>query len=496
MSMTTGAGSMVGGTDDARRLRALFDHLPAMIAFWDRDLHNVIANEAYVEWFGFTPEQMRGIHIREVLGEEVYAKNLPFITGALAGEEQLFERTLIDTAGNTRHTQASYVPEIIDGEVQGFFVLVTDVTPRVTAQRAMDEAQRLAQLGSWSYDLRTEDVTWTAELYRIFGEEPGNFVPTRQAIADRVHPDDIERLLASQDTARETGQGYANTYRIVRPDGTVREVHSRGEPHFVGDEMVRLSGTVQDVTETNEAARELSRVNRELRQANQLSADVLAMLGHDVRAPLGVLLGFLEELVDGWATTPEEVRLAHARRVQRAAQRLENLIDNILSLATLDAASLVPRPSAVSVAEVVADVLGSISGGDTVEVTVVGDPVVTLDPFHLRQILANLVANAFRYGEPPVSITVRTDPEGCLMVSVRDHGPGVPAELADTLFERFVHAGTPKEGSGSASGFGLYIAARLAAANGASLSYEATDGACFTLTLPAARPDVVGISHA
>src|SRR5512141_869073 len=102
--------------DEGRLLHALFDRLPAMIAYWDRDLRNVVANDAYIEWFGFTPSRMRGIHIREVLGEAVYALNLPYIQGALAGQEQLFDRTLVDTLGRTRHTQASYVPDVVDGE--------------------------------------------------------------------------------------------------------------------------------------------------------------------------------------------------------------------------------------------------------------------------------------------------------------------------------------------------------------------------------------------
>ena len=149
----TGTQPVSAARDDARLLRTLFDQLPALIAYWDRDARNVVANAAYVEWFGFRPEEMVGLHISEVLGAEVYAKNLPYIEAALAGEEQLFDRTLIDQAGRVRHTQASYVPNVVDGDVQGFFVLVTDVTPRVEAQRDMDEAQAIAQVGSWSFDL-------------------------------------------------------------------------------------------------------------------------------------------------------------------------------------------------------------------------------------------------------------------------------------------------------------------------------------------------------
>ena len=129
-----------------RQLRLLIDRLPALMGYWNRDCRNVLANQAYVEYFGLTPEEVRGRHIREVLGEKVYALNLPYIRRALAGEEQLFERTLVDQRGRTRYTQASYVPNVVDGDVRGFYVQVTDVTARVEAEQARDKAVRLFQI--------------------------------------------------------------------------------------------------------------------------------------------------------------------------------------------------------------------------------------------------------------------------------------------------------------------------------------------------------------
>lgn len=133
-------------SDETFQLRRFIDSLPAMVGYWDHERRNVIANAAYLEYFGMTPGQIRGRHIRDVLGEAVYALNLPYIDGVLAGREQLFERTLVDRHGMTRHTQASYVPDVVDREVCGFVVQVTDVTARVEAERARDEAVRLFEI--------------------------------------------------------------------------------------------------------------------------------------------------------------------------------------------------------------------------------------------------------------------------------------------------------------------------------------------------------------
>ncbi len=220
----------IDAATEVRLLHAVLDRLPAMIAYWDRDLRNLFANEAYVEWFGFTPEQMRGIHIREVLGERVFAMNLPYIEAVLAGHEQFFDRTLVDTLGRTRHAQASYVPDLVDGEVQGFSVLVTDVTPKVEAQRALDEAQSLAGVGSWEMVVETGELTFSDELFRIFGVEPQGFVPTVDTLAERVHPDDVARVTSTRERAARDGGDFSMEYRVVHPDGSIREVYSRGRP--------------------------------------------------------------------------------------------------------------------------------------------------------------------------------------------------------------------------------------------------------------------------
>lgn len=155
---------MVDSPDEAPdRLRLLIDRLPALIGYWDLELRNVIANDLYNEYFGLSPAEVRGRHIRAVLGEAVYSLNLPYIEGALAGKEQLFSRTLIDRYGVTRHTQTSYIPDLLNGVVQGFFVLVTDVTERVRAEAARDDAQRLVQISM-------DNAPFGKALFSITGE--------------------------------------------------------------------------------------------------------------------------------------------------------------------------------------------------------------------------------------------------------------------------------------------------------------------------------------
>jgi PAS domain S-box-containing protein len=122
-------------------MRMLTDNIPGMVGYWTADLRCGFANKAYFEWFGKTPEQMRGIRIQDLMGEELFRKNEPYIRAALRGERQQFERTLTKADGSVGHTWAQYIPNIDDGQVKGFFVLVSDVTALKQAEIALAESE-------------------------------------------------------------------------------------------------------------------------------------------------------------------------------------------------------------------------------------------------------------------------------------------------------------------------------------------------------------------
>ncbi len=125
-------------------LQSLVDHVPAMLAYWNTEQRCVFANRAYETWFGVTPESLIGKRMNELLGA-IYPLNLPYIMGALRGEAQQFEREIPDPGGGPpRYSQAHYIPDIVDGVVRGFYVLVADITPRRQLEQDLREAKALA----------------------------------------------------------------------------------------------------------------------------------------------------------------------------------------------------------------------------------------------------------------------------------------------------------------------------------------------------------------
>lgn len=116
-------------TESEHFIKTIANALPGLVAYWDKDLRCQFANQSYREWFGKVPEDMIGTTIQELMGERLFSLNEPYIRGALKGEKQQFERTLTKSNGSIGQVLANYVPDIkADGEVVGFFVLVSDVT--------------------------------------------------------------------------------------------------------------------------------------------------------------------------------------------------------------------------------------------------------------------------------------------------------------------------------------------------------------------------------
>lgn len=125
-------------------VRTILNNMPSMIGYWDAHLLNRFANKAHFEWFGIQPERLRGMHFSELVGPERFAVNKPFLDRALQGEPQLFESTLLDVHGVSRHIIVSYVPDTEAGAVRGIFVQTTDISERKRMEDELfDEKERV-----------------------------------------------------------------------------------------------------------------------------------------------------------------------------------------------------------------------------------------------------------------------------------------------------------------------------------------------------------------
>jgi signal transduction histidine kinase len=232
--------------------------------------------------------------------------------------------------------------------------------------------------------------------------------------------------------------------------------------------------------------RQLETANGKLAVANQLQADMIAMLGHDARQPLTAVLGYNEANLEEWDTSALRMKRELVVKAAKAARRLNGLIEDVLTMANLDSGTLTCRTEIIDVENMIAEI--ATAGIDDIPVTITADGPgkARFDPWHFRQIIANLLGNARKYGVPPVVVTVH-QVGARLKIEVGDHGEGVPPAFVPHLFERFSRADTGIATSKKGTGFGLYIVHQLAEANHGSVTYtpRAGGGSCFTLDAPA-----------
>jgi PAS domain S-box-containing protein len=127
-------------------VRVVADNIPGMVGYWSRDLHCIFANQEYFTWFGRTPQQAHGMHMKDLLGDTLLAQNEPYIHAVLTGQDQQFERAMRKVSGEERTTWVHYIPHRIQAEVVGFFVLVTDITPLKKAEAQALESRNVYRL--------------------------------------------------------------------------------------------------------------------------------------------------------------------------------------------------------------------------------------------------------------------------------------------------------------------------------------------------------------
>ncbi|HJR44815.1 MAG TPA: ATP-binding protein, partial [Actinomycetota bacterium] len=361
------------------------------------------------------------------------------------------------------------------------------------SQAQLAEAQSIAHLGSFTWNTRDDSISWSDEMFRIYGVEPGAFAPTLQKAQEFAHPDD-QLDESPLDRAIRERKPYSFDYRVVRPNGSVRTVHARGslEVDEEIDEVVRVVGTVQDVTELREAERRISmalaserEARRSLEELNAEMESFVYTVSHDLNSPIIAIQGFSDFLSKDFGESLPEKGRFYIERIAISATYLQSLIKDLLQFSRIGRSQT--EPEEVSLHDIVAQATDEIRAGHpglTVEAADL--PTVSMNPLRARQLFTNLMQNSCRYaGREDVRITISAGPaEGSkVLVSVRDNGPGIPKEHHKKVFGVFERL--QQTGKTEGSGMGLPICKKIVETMGGSMWIEeAPDGLDVRFTLP------------
>jgi signal transduction histidine kinase len=230
----------------------------------------------------------------------------------------------------------------------------------------------------------------------------------------------------------------------------------------------------------------------ELRRLSALRADFVSLVSHELRAPMASVIGCAATLRLRWRELAPEQRESFLSLIEQETGRLSTLVGDVLDTSRIDAGTFTYAFADVDLAELVRETASMVElGTDEVRVqTIVRDPLPAVrgDRERLRQLLINLLSNAAKYTVSGDEIEVRAGADdGQVVVTVLDHGPGIPADQHLLIFEKFGRVNTGGR-SKPGAGLGLFIARSIAEAHGGTLDVQSETGAgtAFTFKLPVA----------
>lgn len=252
------------------------------------------------------------------------------------------------------------------------------------------------------------------------------------------------------------------------------QVDSRDVGAFTSDDLIVLEGLGTQVAGVIESARRYE----EMVRLQHLKDDFIERVSHELRTPVTILSGFATTLASHRHRLSDDERGQYLDRIAAASERLHYLIEEILTLSSLDSGLTSPHPELVNLPRFLTGLATDEPGKVTVDLTDQSLSVVS-DQAVLRNILVPLIDNALKYAGDCTLSAVRV--EGGAEITVRDSGPGVEADLRDKLFERFTRGRHTAHGMG----LGLAIADNLAATIGGKVRYEPADpGSLFIVEVP------------
>jgi len=432
--------------ESEERLRAFCSALPDVAFVLDENGGIVEVLTADESLLYRDAPSIKGRTLHEVLPEDVADLGVETVRRTLeTGEVQSLEYELAVPAGE-RQFEGRMAPMQMEAEGKKTVVVLSrDITERKRAEEilqknaaSLSNAQRMARLGNWHWDIKSNAFHLSKEGHRILDLAPGRITEPYEVLSGVVHPDDRENAQRSAVQALSEGRPYDHDYRIVRSNGSEAVVHVRGE--FTFDDTgapLRAAGTVQDITEL----RDLERRGIEYQELNHVKSNLLSTVSHELRTPLSIIKGYSTLLLDYEDRLENEEKREYLDSIDRATDRLTELVDHILDMSRLESGLLQLELSPASIAKLAREAAAEArvrAPNHKIRLILAKRlPQMNVDAKRIRQVLDNIIDNAVKYSPEGTEIVVSAQRKGDeLVVSISDQGIGIPAGDLDRVFDR------------------------------------------------------------
>jgi len=395
------------------------------------------------------------------------------------------------------------------------------------SKKALVRAQKISKTGNWKWDLMSESIDWSEEMYRLMGYKSKMDFPdylTLDLFLSRIHPDDREKTINELKTGIEMKFPFKFEFRTLPVDDFPRliEVYCDVEVDM-NEDSVSVLGTACDITdermaqdilkdhqhlleiEIEERTKDYKRAKEEAEQANKLKSEFLANMSHELRTPMHGILSFSKFGIDKIEKASKEKNLKYFKKIRTAGDRLMSLLNNLLDLSKLEAGKEVYKMELVDIEKLTTNIVSEMETiwndkNLIIEIENSKKPIkITCDITKTEQVIRNLLSNAttftpenkqitisFSSGELPIGQRLNDkEKTSAITVSIKDEGVGIPDEELDSIFDKFIQSSKTKTGAGG-TGLGLAICKEIIEAHNGKIWAENNPegGSIFSFMLP------------
>ncbi len=365
-------------------------------------------------------------------------------------------------------------------------LLISKETQANESFKALKEAQSVAKFGSWEWDVKADTVSWSDQLFELFGvplrEEPITFEDYLQIL----HPDDTETVKSHIAGSIKKAQKFSFTHRIIRPDGIIRHVQSDGRP-ITNDsgEVIKLIGTARDVTDT--------------KLLDEAKSEFVSLASHQLRTPATGVKQYVGMLLDGFAGPLNTEQEKFLKIAYESNERQLRIVNDLLKVASVDSGKVKLKIKRTDIVKMIVEILDEQKDSFALKRQQVSFEHETprifadVDAPRLRMALENIIENARKYTLEDKNIEVCLNERGDdLIIAVSDEGVGIADKDMEKIFHKFGRIERSETGKEGGTGLGLYWSLRIAKLHGGTMNVESKldHGTTFEMILPQKQPAI------
>lgn len=414
-------------------------------------------------------------------------------------EESVTFESHMPTKGNDHHWIAWQL-KIVGERIYCVGQDITDIKRQKEnlnrRQRQLSEAEAIGRMGHWHWIIGEDNISWSEEIFRIFGVDSNQFEPSINALTELVHKRDLGRVVQVFQRAIIEEKDYDMEFRITRPGGDIQYIMCEGrcEKDDTG-EVIALYGIMQDMTERMLYEQELREARDASEQAYATKSKFLANMSHELRTPLNAIIGF-SEMIENEMLGPisNDKYLEYAKNIHDSGTHLLDIISDILDMSKIEAGKMTLDLEKVNIKDIIDRASHMVFGrANEKQINLQTHDVeesdidVICDRRALTQIVLNLLSNAIKFTPEGGTVWIECyQRDDYLSLKVCDDGIGIPPNKLASVLRPFEQASFEYTRDHEGSGLGLSITKNLVELHNGTLHIESEvdEGTVVTVRLP------------